>query len=157
MYVTYFVQQHQPTDLLQPPPNLVISGTDSITGRGFYSQPSMHPLPELLPRIAATWTQKGIRPKQHLSSPRPGAESVMEKRAHADRCHELPVDLPEDMDLMIEVSSFFNPPPHLLPLSIRMPGIAICSPILGSTDSDADCFFAGEGQGAGGVPSLQDI
>ncbi|KAI0943504.1 hypothetical protein AcW1_002653 [Taiwanofungus camphoratus] len=64
--------------------------------------PSMHPLPELLPRIAATWTQKGIRPKQHLSSPRPGAESVMEKRAHADRCHELPVDLPEDMDLMIE-------------------------------------------------------
>lgn len=27
----------------------------------------------------------------------------MEKRAHADRCYELPQELPEDMDLMIEV------------------------------------------------------
>ena len=27
----------------------------------------------------------------------------MEKRAHADRCHELPQELPDDMDLMIEV------------------------------------------------------
>ena len=27
----------------------------------------------------------------------------MEKRAHADRCHELPPELPDDMDLMIEV------------------------------------------------------
>jgi UV DNA damage endonuclease len=40
--------------------------------------------------------------KQHLSEPRPGAESVMEKRAHADRCKELPKDLPDDVDLMIE-------------------------------------------------------
>jgi len=28
----------------------------------------------------------------------------MEKRAHADRCYELPQELPDDMDLMIEVS-----------------------------------------------------
>lgn len=42
--------------------------------------------------------------KQHLSEPRPGAESVMEKRAHADRCQKLPKDLPVDCDLMIEVS-----------------------------------------------------
>lgn len=27
----------------------------------------------------------------------------MEKRKHADRCYELPPDLPDDMDLMIEV------------------------------------------------------
>ena len=27
----------------------------------------------------------------------------MEKRAHADRCYELPLDLPDDMDLMVEV------------------------------------------------------
>lgn len=26
----------------------------------------------------------------------------MEKRAHADRCENLPLDLPDDMDLMIE-------------------------------------------------------
>lgn len=42
--------------------------------------------------------------KQHLSEPRPGAETVMEKRAHADRCKTLPKDLPDDVDLMIEVS-----------------------------------------------------
>lgn len=40
--------------------------------------------------------------KQHLSEPRPGAETVMEKRAHADRCKRLPPDLPDDVDLMIE-------------------------------------------------------
>jgi len=27
----------------------------------------------------------------------------MEKRAHADRCYELPQELPDGMDLMIEV------------------------------------------------------
>ncbi|EED77450.1 predicted protein, partial [Postia placenta Mad-698-R] len=65
--------------------------------------PSVLPFPELLPRIAATWTRKGIRQKQHLSEPRPGAESVMEKRAHADRCQELPeVLVGDDVDLMIE-------------------------------------------------------
>lgn len=66
-------------------------------------QPSVLPLPELIARINAIWDRKGIKPKQHLSSPCPGAESVMEKRKHADRCYELPPDLPDDMDLMIEV------------------------------------------------------
>lgn len=40
--------------------------------------------------------------KQHLSEPRPGAESIMERRAHADRCQTLPAELPDDVDLMIE-------------------------------------------------------
>ncbi|KAF9781404.1 UV-endonuclease UvdE-domain-containing protein [Thelephora terrestris] len=65
-------------------------------------KPSILPLRELIPRINAIWDRKGIKPKQHLSSPRPGAETIMEKRAHADRCYELPQELPEDMDLMIE-------------------------------------------------------
>ncbi|KAI0078030.1 UV-endonuclease UvdE [Panus rudis PR-1116 ss-1] len=64
--------------------------------------PSVLPVSELIPRINAIWHRKGIKPKQHLSSPRPGAETVMEKRAHADRCPELPAELPDDMDLMIE-------------------------------------------------------
>ncbi|OBZ76444.1 UV-damage endonuclease [Grifola frondosa] len=64
--------------------------------------PSIHPLPELIERINKIWHRKGIKPKQHLSSPRPGAESIMEKRAHADRCYTLPPELPDDMDLMIE-------------------------------------------------------
>ncbi|CCL99383.1 uncharacterized protein FIBRA_01401 [Fibroporia radiculosa] len=65
--------------------------------------PSKHSLQELLPLVARTWTSKGIRQKQHLSEPRPGAETVMEKRAHANRCKELPdVLVGGDVDLMIE-------------------------------------------------------
>ena len=61
------------------------------------------PIPELIERINAIWYRKGIKPKQHLSEPCPGAETVMEKRKHADRCQVLPPELPDDMDLMIEV------------------------------------------------------
>ncbi|KAI0761361.1 UV-endonuclease UvdE [Trametes elegans] len=64
--------------------------------------PSEMPLPELIERANAIWHRKGIKPKQHLSSPCPGAETVMEKRKHADRCYELPPELPDDMDLMVE-------------------------------------------------------
>lgn len=55
-----------------------------------------------MPRILATWARKGITPKQHLSEPRRGAVTIMERRAHADRCQRLPEALPDDMDLMIE-------------------------------------------------------
>ncbi|EIM87219.1 UV-endonuclease UvdE [Stereum hirsutum FP-91666 SS1] len=72
--------------------------------------PSELPLSTLIPRINATWHRKGIRPKQHLSSPRPGAVTVMERRAHAGRCPSLPSELElegagwkkEYVDLMIE-------------------------------------------------------
>ncbi|KAK4689931.1 UV DNA damage endonuclease, partial [Tremellales sp. Uapishka_1] len=64
--------------------------------------PSEQPPSVLIPLIAETWKKKGIKMKQHLSEPRPGAESVMERRAHADRCQNLPPDLPDDVDLMIE-------------------------------------------------------
>ncbi|GAA98660.1 uncharacterized protein L969DRAFT_82497 [Mixia osmundae IAM 14324] len=64
--------------------------------------PSSQPVSELIPRIQKLWDAKGIKPKQHLSEPRPGAVSIMERRAHADRCQTLPADLPDDMDLMIE-------------------------------------------------------
>ncbi|KAH9968187.1 UV-endonuclease UvdE-domain-containing protein [Russula dissimulans] len=55
--------------------------------------PSSEPLTTLIPRINAIWHRKGIKPKQHLSSPRPGAVTVMEKRAHARRCSSLPKEL----------------------------------------------------------------
>ncbi|KAI0041905.1 UV-endonuclease UvdE [Auriscalpium vulgare] len=77
--------------------------------------PSTVPLTELIPRINATWHRKGIKPKQHLSAPRPGAVTVMERRAHAGRCATLPDELQaegagwwmrdgrrEYVDLMIE-------------------------------------------------------
>lgn len=57
---------------------------------------------DLLPAINEIWKKKGIRVKQHLSEPRPGAVTVVQKRAHADRCHSLPEALPVDVDLMIE-------------------------------------------------------
>jgi len=64
-----------------------------------------------MPRILAVWHDKGVPPKQHLSEPRPGAVSAVEKRAHADRCQRLPKGLPEGMDLMVEVRllTFFPP------------------------------------------------
>lgn len=66
--------------------------------------PSSRPLSELIPIVNETWDRKGIRVKQHLSEQRPGAVNIMERRAHADRCQSLPADLPDDVDLMIEVS-----------------------------------------------------
>lgn len=73
----------------------------------------------IIQRADAIWKRRGIRPKQHLSEPRLGAVTLMEQRAHADRCQALPPDLPDDMgktepflsrillifrlDLMIEV------------------------------------------------------
>ncbi|KAJ7497786.1 UV-endonuclease UvdE-domain-containing protein [Mycena latifolia] len=64
--------------------------------------PSSIPPSEIINRANAIWHRRGIKPKQHLSEARPGAVTLMERRAHADRCESLPVDLPDDMDLMIE-------------------------------------------------------
>ncbi|KAH9993331.1 UV-endonuclease UvdE-domain-containing protein [Russula compacta] len=65
--------------------------------------PSSEPLTTLIPRVNAVWHRKGIKPKQHLSSPRPGAVTVIEKRAHARRCSMLPKELEREwVDLMIE-------------------------------------------------------
>ena len=80
-----------------------------------FKQPSVHPVSELIPMINETWIRKGIKPKQHLSSPRPGYENgtVMEKRGHSDRCYTLHAELmlppvgdqkvSTEVDLMIEV------------------------------------------------------
>ena len=59
--------------------------------------PSSIPPRTIIARANAIFARRGIRPKQHLSEPRPGAVSVMEKRAHADRVESLPDDLPDDM------------------------------------------------------------
>ncbi|KAJ7121292.1 UV-endonuclease UvdE-domain-containing protein [Mycena crocata] len=64
--------------------------------------PSSIPPSEIIKRANAIWARRGIKPKQHLSEARPGAITLMERRAHADRCESLPADLPDDMDLMIE-------------------------------------------------------
>ncbi|KAJ7212917.1 UV-endonuclease UvdE-domain-containing protein [Mycena pura] len=60
--------------------------------------PSSIPRSEIIQRANAIWARRGIRPKQHLSEPRPGAVTLMERRAHADRCESLPSELPDDMD-----------------------------------------------------------
>ncbi|KAG1762860.1 UV-endonuclease UvdE-domain-containing protein [Suillus occidentalis] len=57
---------------------------------------------EIIARANVIFARRGIKPKQHLSEAREGAVTVMERRAHADRCQKLPEALPDDMDLMIE-------------------------------------------------------
>ncbi|KIM45281.1 hypothetical protein M413DRAFT_66385 [Hebeloma cylindrosporum] len=64
--------------------------------------PSSIPPSAIIQRANAIWTRRGIKPKQHLSEQRPGAVTLMERRAHSDRCENLPADLPPGMDLMIE-------------------------------------------------------
>ncbi|KAJ3964833.1 UV-endonuclease UvdE-domain-containing protein [Lentinula raphanica] len=69
--------------------------------------PSSIPPAEIIKRTNAIFARRGIRPKQHLSDPRPGAVTIMGRRAHADRCERLPDELEQegvaiDVDLMIE-------------------------------------------------------
>jgi len=65
--------------------------------------PSAQSPAQMMDRILATWNVRGgITPKQHLSEPRPGAVSVMERRAHSDRITRLPDALPPNVDLMLE-------------------------------------------------------
>lgn len=52
---------------------------------------------EIIDRTNAIFAKRDIKPKQHLSEPRPGAVTLMERRAHADRCHHLPEELDDDM------------------------------------------------------------
>lgn len=57
---------------------------------------------QIVQRAQAIFKQRGVPPKYHLSEPRPGASTLRERRAHSDRCLELPPDLPADADLMLE-------------------------------------------------------
>jgi UV DNA damage repair endonuclease len=59
--------------------------------------PSSIPPPVVIERANEIWKRRGIRPKQHLSEQRPGAVTLMERRAHSDRCEALPTALPDDM------------------------------------------------------------
>ncbi|KAG9299211.1 hypothetical protein G9A89_013859 [Geosiphon pyriformis] len=60
-----------------------------------------HDLLKLISAINKTWTDRGLKPKQHYSETRRGAQTAMEMRAHSDRVVKLPPCDP-DMDLMIE-------------------------------------------------------
>jgi UV DNA damage endonuclease len=67
-----------------------------------YHHDVLNPSPDLTPseiiaRTNVIFARRGIKPKQHLSEPREGAVTVMERRAHADRCQRLPGALPDDM------------------------------------------------------------
>ncbi|KAJ8521824.1 hypothetical protein ONZ45_g1535 [Pleurotus djamor] len=64
--------------------------------------PSNIPRTEIISRANAIFHSRGIKPKQHLSEARQGAETLMEKRKHSARCERLPDELDDDMDLMIE-------------------------------------------------------
>ena len=57
--------------------------------------------PELMGRIAATWTRKKITQKMHYSEPCAGAVTPRDRRKHSPRVAALP-PCPPTMDLMIE-------------------------------------------------------
>ncbi|KAJ1655280.1 hypothetical protein IWQ61_004948 [Dispira simplex] len=63
--------------------------------------PSTYPTEHYLASIREVWERRGIAPKQHYSESRPGAVSVMERRAHSDRVTLIP-PCESDVDLMIE-------------------------------------------------------
>lgn len=64
--------------------------------------PSSIPPSAIIARANAIFARRGIKPKQHLSQPRPGAVTVMERRAHSDRCDSLPAELEISMGLVGE-------------------------------------------------------
>lgn len=57
---------------------------------------------EIIQRAQVIFAKRGVPPKYHLSEPRPGAANHRDRRAHSDRCAELPPDLPANADLMLE-------------------------------------------------------
>jgi UV DNA damage endonuclease len=65
-------------------------------------RPSSLSVQEIIKRAQAIFAKRGITPKYHLSEPRPGAKTLMERRAHSDRCCQLPEALPYNADLMLE-------------------------------------------------------
>lgn len=56
---------------------------------------------DVMPRIRATWTRKGITQKMHYSESCHGAVTPRDRRKHSARVKTLP-PCPPDMDLMIE-------------------------------------------------------
>ncbi|KAL8292799.1 hypothetical protein RQP46_001411 [Phenoliferia psychrophenolica] len=100
--------------------------------------PSSQTPTEMMPRILATW-KRGIKPKQHLSEPRFGAVTTMEKRAHSDRCQRLPEGLPDDMDLMIEAKDKEQAVLHLFRIYNLQPTIheSLRPPVLQETTQTA--------------------
>ncbi|KAI8914079.1 UV-endonuclease UvdE [Powellomyces hirtus] len=66
--------------------------------------PGALPLDEILHRVKATWTNRGIRQKMHYSESRPGAASVAERRAHSDFVTNVPM-CGDEVDLMIEAKA----------------------------------------------------
>ncbi|KAF8635189.1 hypothetical protein AX17_003965 [Amanita inopinata Kibby_2008] len=86
--------------------------------------PSSIPPNAIIKRANAIWQRRGIKAKQHLSEPRPGTVTLMEKRAHADRCQVLPPDLPDDIDLMIEAKDKEQAVLHLYRIYDLQPVIA---------------------------------
>lgn len=80
---------------------LSFSPTDLLFLRSDYHHHNLFPsslsTATIIERANAIFSRRGIKPKQHLSEPRPGAISLMERRAHSDRCENLPAELPDGM------------------------------------------------------------
>lgn len=114
----------------------------------------------IIKRAGAIWTRRGIKPKQHLSEPRPGAVTVMERRAHADRCENLPVDLPDDMGKSARELLHSRPVadfPYALCLLVSLDLMIEVSNLKLREIKVNHIMIVGERQRASSIASLQDI
>lgn len=62
------------------------------------------PLEELMPRILDTWYKRDLRPKFHMSEgcEHANPKSMTSMRKHSDIIYNLPDNLPDNIDLMLE-------------------------------------------------------
>ncbi|EMC95041.1 hypothetical protein BAUCODRAFT_35040 [Baudoinia panamericana UAMH 10762] len=89
---------------------------------------------DLYPRIAATWTRKGIKQKMHYSEPTPPAITPRQRRKHSPRVATLPPCAP-DMDLMIEAKDKEQAVFELMRI-FKLPGFDTFNDVLPYTRSD---------------------
>lgn len=92
--------------------------------------------PEIMDRIAKTWTRKGIKQKMHYSEPCSGAITARDRRKHSPRVATLP-PCPPDTDLMIEAKDKEQAVFELM-RRFKLPGFQKISDVVAHERGDQD-------------------
>lgn len=92
--------------------------------------------PEIMDRIAKTWTRKGIKQKMHYSEPCYGAITSRDRRKHSPRVATMP-PCPPDTDLMIEAKDKEQAVFELM-RRFKLPGFQTISDVVAHERIDQD-------------------
>lgn len=92
--------------------------------------------PEIMERIARTWTRKNIKQKMHYSEPCYGAITSRDRRKHSPRVATLP-PCPPDSDLMIEAKDKEQAVFELM-RRFKLPGFEKVSDVVAHERGDQD-------------------